>query len=184
MNRCLASRSACAPRSCAVRSTTGRQEVAATVGMAKKTSRISTGLTVASSTTVTARRRIQPAVENTDMYMWSSVKICSRSTDSRSRYSGRSWCAIVEILACSRATCDSRAIVTLSRKRRCTLVDTVCSSQVPTAETASATTAKRSRPALCSSSPLPSSSNQTASSASGSAATSARMNATPMSVGS
>jgi len=38
-----------------------------------------------SSTTVTTSRRIQPAVEKTDMYMWSSTKIWSRSTDSRSR---------------------------------------------------------------------------------------------------
>ena len=66
VNRCRASRSACAPRSCAVRSTTGRQEVAATVGTANSTSRISTGFTVASSATVMASRRIQPAVENTE----------------------------------------------------------------------------------------------------------------------
>ena len=64
--------------------------VFATVGIANRTRVISTGFTLASSTTVTPRRRIQPAVEKTDMYMWSRVKICSRSTDSRSRYSGRS----------------------------------------------------------------------------------------------
>src|SRR5215469_5424098 len=184
VNRCLASRSFCAPCSWAVRSTTGRQEVAATVGMANRTSRISTGLTVARSATVMASRRIQPPVENTDMYMWSRVKTCSRSTDSRSRYSGRSWCAIVEIEAWSRATCASSAIVTLSRKRRCTLVETVCSSQVATAETASAMTAKRSRPAFCSIRPSPSSLSQTASSASGSADTKASTNETPMSEGS
>src|SRR6516164_1835633 len=93
-NRCRARRS-----DWAVRSTTGRQDVAATVGIANRTRVISTGFTLASSATVMPRRRIQPAVENTDMYMWSRVKICSRSTDSRSRYSGRSWCAIVEMLA-------------------------------------------------------------------------------------
>jgi len=98
-NRCRARRSDWAPRSWAVRSTTGRQDVAATVGIANRTRVISTGFTLASSATVMPRRRIQPAVENTDMYMWSRVKICSRSTDSRSRYSGRSWCAIVEMLA-------------------------------------------------------------------------------------
>ena len=183
-NRCLARRSACAPRSWAVRSTTGRQDVAATVGIANRTRVTSTGFTLASSATVTPRRRIQPAVANTDMYMWSRVKTCSRSTDSRSRYSGRSWCAIVEMLACSRATCDSRAIVTLSLNLRWILVDTVASSQVATVETARAATANRSRPGLCSSSPSPSSSNQTASSASGSAATRARTKATPISAGS
>jgi hypothetical protein len=69
VNRCRASRSDCAPRSCAVRSTAGRQEVAATVGSANTTSRMSTGFTVASSATVMASRRIQPAVAKTDMYM-------------------------------------------------------------------------------------------------------------------
>src|SRR6185437_10050595 len=88
------------------------------------------------------------------------------------------------MLACSLATWDSRAIVTLSRKRRCIRVDTVESSQVATAETASAMTANRSRPAWCSSSPSPSSLNQTASSASGTAATRASTKATPISVGS
>ncbi len=59
------------------------------------------------------------------MYMWSSMNTWLRSTDSRSRYSGRSWCAMVAIEASSVATCDSSAIVTLSRKRRCTRVLTV-----------------------------------------------------------
>ena len=116
--------------------------------------------------------------------MWSRVKICSRSTYSRSRYSGRSWCAIVSMVACSRATWDSRAIVTLSLKRRWILVDTVCSSQVATTETAIAAIANHSRPGLFSSRPLPSSVNQTASSASGSAAASARTKAVPISAGS
>src|SRR6516225_12425554 len=42
-NRCRASRSDWAPRSWAVRSTTGRQDVAATVGIANRTRVISTG---------------------------------------------------------------------------------------------------------------------------------------------
>ena len=56
-----------------LRSTPGRQLAVSTVGNANTTSRISTGLTDASSTIVTPSRRIHPAVENTDMYMWSSV---------------------------------------------------------------------------------------------------------------
>ena len=71
--RCVASRVDCAPRSWATRSTAGRQEVAATVGMANKTSAISTGFTVASNATVMASRTSQPTVAKTDMYMWSSV---------------------------------------------------------------------------------------------------------------
>ena len=53
-----------------------------------------------------------------DMYMWSSMKTWLRRTASRSRYSGRSWCAMVAIEASSVATCDSSAMVTLSRNRR------------------------------------------------------------------
>src|SRR5215467_7168810 len=75
-------------------------------------------------------------------------------------------------------------MVTLSLKRRCSLVDTVWSSQVATAETARAMTANRTRPGLWSISPSPSSLNQTASSASGSAATRARTKDTPISAGS
>src|SRR5215831_15507167 len=75
-------------------------------------------------------------------------------------------------------------MVTLSRKRRWILVDTVASSQVATAETASAAAANRSRSGLFSISPSPSSLNQTASSASGSAATRARTKDTPISAGS
>ena len=79
------------------------------------------------------------------MYMWSSMNTWLRSTASRSRYSGRSWCAIVAIDASSRATCDSSAIVTLSRKRRCTRVLTVRRNQVAVADTPSATAAIRTR---------------------------------------
>jgi hypothetical protein len=42
--------------------------------------------------------------------------------------------------AWSRATCDSSAIVTLSRKRRCTRVETVRSHHVAQAEKASPAT--------------------------------------------
>ena len=56
-----------------------------TVGSANTASSASAGWIDISSATVTPRRRIQPQVENTDMYMWSSTKTWSRSTDSRSR---------------------------------------------------------------------------------------------------
>ena len=83
----------------------------------------------------TPSRRIQPQVENSDMYMWSSTNTWLRSTDSRSRYSGRSWCAIVATVAWSCATCASSAIVTPSRKRRCTRSLTTRRNQVAAAET-------------------------------------------------
>ena len=51
----------------------GRHEAVITVGIANATSSNSHGLTAMSKMTVTASRRIHPAVENTDMYMWSSV---------------------------------------------------------------------------------------------------------------
>ncbi len=94
-NRCRARRAEGATRSWTARSTPGRHAEATTVGAAKAASRISTGSIEASRTTVTPRRRIQPQVENSDMYMWSRTKTWSRSTASRSRYSGRSWCSIV-----------------------------------------------------------------------------------------
>ena len=128
--RCSASRRDGAPASSTSRSTVGRQDDEATVGTAKRASRISTGLTEANSTIVIASRRIQPAVEKTDMYMWSRTKTWSRSTESRSRYSGRSWWAMVVTEACRRATWDSRPMVTLSRNRRCTRVETVVRNQV------------------------------------------------------
>ena len=126
-----------------------------------------------SSATVTPRRRIQPQVENSDMYMWSSTNTWSRSTESRSRYSGRSWCAMVATDACSRATCDSSAIVTWSRKRRCTRVLT--DAQEPGGGGRRAE-AERRRPRAAggrrASTPSPSSLSQSARSASGSAASS------------
>ncbi len=76
--------------------------------------------------------------------------------------------------ASSRATCDSSAIVTLSRKRRCTRVLTVRRNQVAVADTPSATAAIRTRLQSPWSTPSPSSLNQSASSASGSAESSER----------
>src|SRR5581483_2905399 len=118
------------------------------------------------------------------MYMWSSTNTWLRSIDRRSRYSGRSWCAIVAIDACSRATCDSSAIVTLSRKRRCTRVLTVRRDQVPALESARPIAAPSTRPGRCSTTPLPRSISQSASSASGSAASCDSTNAQTISEGS
>src|SRR6266576_2616523 len=115
-----------------------------------------------SRATVMPRRRIQAQVENTDMYMWSSTNTWLRNMASRSRYSGRSWCAIVAMEAWSRATCDSRAIVTLSRKRRCTRVLTVRRNQVAVADTPRPTAATRTRPGRWSSTPSPRSIDQSA----------------------
>ena len=119
---------------------------------------------------VTPSRRIHPRVENSDMYMWSSTNTWLRSMERRSRYSGRSWCATVATVACSRATWDSSAIVTLSRKRRCTRVLTVRRNQVAAADRPRPIAAPCIRPVRCSRKPLPSSHSHSASSASGSAA--------------
>jgi len=69
VNRCRLSRDDCAPSSCAARSTPGRHVEVTTVGSAKSVSSANAGWIDASSVTVTPRRRIHPAVENTDMYM-------------------------------------------------------------------------------------------------------------------
>ena len=148
-----------------------------TVGIANTVSRASAGWMDINSATVTPSRRIHPPVENSDMYMWSSMNTWLRSTASRSRYSGRSWCAMVAMEASSRATCDSSAIVTLSRKRRCTRVLTVRRNHVAVADTPSATAAIWTRRQFAWSTPSPSSLNQSASSASGSAESSASENA-------
>src|SRR5262245_34322736 len=89
---------------------------------------------------------------------------------SRSRYSGRSWCAMVATDACRRATWASSAMVTLSRKRRCTRVLTVRRNQVAAADTPSPIAAARVIPGRCSSTPLPRSMSHSAKRASGSAA--------------
>src|SRR5215472_9616899 len=72
--------------------------------------------------------------------------------------------------ACSCATCDSKAIVTLSRKRRCTRVLTVRRNQVAAAETPRPMAAPCTIAGRCSRAPLPSSISHNARSASGSAA--------------
>src|SRR5439155_23124511 len=77
---------------------------------------------------------------------------------------------MVAIDACSCAMCDSRAIVTLSRNRRCTRVLTVRKNQVAAADTASPTAAPYTSPVLRSRTPLPRSISHKARSASGSAA--------------
>src|SRR5207249_9194813 len=71
--------------------------------------------------------------------------------------------------ACSCATCDSSAIVTLSRKRRCTRVLTVRRNQVAAAETPSARAAASTLTRFCWRTPSPSSFSQTATNESGSA---------------
>src|SRR5882757_3444240 len=77
---------------------------------------------------------------------------------------------MVAIDASSRATCDSSAIVTLSRKRRCTRVLTVRRNHVAAVDTPRPTAAPCTMPDLCSRTPLPSSISHNARSASGSAA--------------
>ena len=69
VKRWRARRLDCAARSCAARSTAGRHVDVSTVGSANTASSTSAGWIDASSATVTPRRRIQPQVENSDMYM-------------------------------------------------------------------------------------------------------------------
>src|SRR3984893_13388257 len=104
--------------------------------------------------------------------------------DSRSRYSGRSWCATVATDACSWATCDSSAIVTLSRKRRCTRGLTVRRNHVAAVDTPRPIAAPCTMLGLCSSTPLPSSISHNARSASGSAASCDSTNAATIKRGS
>src|SRR5207247_1797537 len=91
---------------------------------------------------------------------------------------------MLAIDAWSRATCDSSAIVTLSRKRRCTRVLTVRRNQVAVAETPRPMAAARTRPGRPSSTPLPRSISHSASSASGSAASCDSANAASINRGS
>src|ERR1700730_4913125 len=86
--------------------------------------------------------------------------------------------------ACNCATCDSSAMVTLSRKRRCTRVLTVRRNHVAAVDTPSPIAAPFTMPGLCSRKPLPSSINHKASSASGSAASCDSMKATTVKRGS
>src|SRR5260370_29177246 len=86
--------------------------------------------------------------------------------------------------ACSCATCDSSAMVTLSRKRRCTRVLTVRRNHVAAADTPRPIAAPCTMPGLCSRMPLPSSISHNARSASGSAASCESTNATAIRRGS
>src|SRR3990172_57941 len=104
--------------------------------------------------------------------------------DRRSRNSGRSWCAMVATEAWRRATCDSSAIVTLSRKRRCTRVLTVPRNHVAVAETPRPIADATISVAFPSSTPLPSSISHRASNASGSTASCDNTNAASISRGS
>ena len=84
-NRCRARRLAAAPRSSTTRSTPGRHADVSTVGRANAASNASAGWIDRSSAIVTPRRRIQPHVVNSDMYMWSSTNTWLRSIARRSR---------------------------------------------------------------------------------------------------
>src|SRR5580658_10311584 len=77
---------------------------------------------------------------------------------------------MVSTVACSCATCDSSAMVTLSRKRRCTRVLTVRRNHVAAVDTPRPIAAPCTKPDRCSRTPLPSSISHNARSASGSAA--------------
>src|SRR5437016_2177808 len=91
---------------------------------------------------------------------------------------------MVAIDASSRATWASSAIVTLSRKRRCTRVLTVRRNHVAVADTPRPIAAAYSSLGLCSRTPCPSSLSHSASSASGSAERIASTNAASISPGS
>src|SRR5215813_12987546 len=80
--------------------------------------------------------------------------------------------------------CDSSAMVTLSRNRRCTRVLIVRRNHVAVAEMPRPIAATATRPPERSRTPLPRSISHSAMSASGSAATSARMNDTSINRGS
>ena len=177
-NRCRASRLDDAPRSSAARSTPGRQVDVNTVGSANTASSPNTGLIDMSSTTVTASRSAQPHVVNNDMYMWSSTNTWVRSTERRSRYSGRSWCSTVATDAWSFATCDSRAIVRRSRNLRCTRSLDTRRNQVAAADTPRPIAAVITSPRRPVDSPSAKYLNHSARSASGSAASSDNPNAT------
>src|SRR6266550_2531871 len=86
--------------------------------------------------------------------------------------------------ACSCATCDSSAMVTLSRKRRCTRVLTVRRNHVAAVDKPSPIAAPSTMPGLCSRTPLPSNISHKARSASGNAASCDSTNATAIKRGS
>ncbi len=183
-NRCVERRRCWAVASSTRRSTAGRHEALSTVGSAKTTSSASRGSTDTSSATVTTSRSTQPHVEKTDMYMWSSTKIWWRSTESRSRWSRRSWCSMLQTPACSPATCVSSAMVTLSRNRRVTRLDTIDSSHVSTTAAAIASAARSTVRAFPATAPSARNFRQRAIRASGTAATIASTRATTINAGS
>src|SRR6516164_351016 len=86
--------------------------------------------------------------------------------------------------ACRRATCDSSAMVTLSRNRRCTRVLTVPRNHVAVAEMPRPIAATCTSPGRCPRTPSPSSLSHNASRASGSTASCEKTNATSMRRGS
>src|ERR1700722_3061177 len=86
--------------------------------------------------------------------------------------------------ACRRATCDSSAMVTLSRKRRCTRVLIVRRNHVAAVDTPRPSAAPCTIPDRCSITPLPSSISHNASNASGSAASCDSPNAATIKPGS
>src|SRR5579862_4158162 len=69
VKRWRARRLACAPRSCAARSTAGRHVDVSTVGTANTARSASAGWIDISSAIVTASRSIHPSVVNSDTYM-------------------------------------------------------------------------------------------------------------------
>ena len=171
-------RTGAAPGGCAARRVPrasarrpGATSTSSTVGSANSASSTSAGWIDASRTSVTTSRSTQPQVENSDMYMWSSTNTWSRSIASRSRYSGRSWCSIVATEACKLATCDSSAIVTRSRKRRCTRVRPARRNQVAAAQAPRPSAARSRSRAGRAARRRRAASSSSATSASGSAAT-------------
>src|SRR5690606_13351524 len=154
------------------------------VGRANTARSRSAGCTEARSATVTPTRTIHPPVANTDRYMWSRTNTWSRSTESRSSRSGRSWWAIVATVAWRRATWASRAIVTLSRKRRCTRAETVRRNQVPALDAASPSAATTTAVRSPSTTPRPRRAIHSATRASGRASSTAMPTAAAMRRGS
>ena len=135
-----------APRSSAARSTPGRQVEVSTVGSAKSASSASAGMDRHQQ-----RRASRPAAGSSRR---SRTATCTcgraRTPGCAAPRAGRGTRAAPGArssrpTACSRATCDSSAIVTLSRKRRCMRVLTVRRNQVAVADTPSPRAAASSR---------------------------------------
>ena len=183
-NRCRPRRALAMKPSSTRRSTAGRHVDTKNAGPANTISSTNAGWTEPSSRAVMTRRNSQPSVANSDMNMWSSANTWSRSIASRSRYSGRSWCSIVGTIACRRATCDSSAIATRSRKRRCTRCESTDRYHVAVTDAASPTPAVITAELLPSMVPSTINFSHSASSASGSIISSARPSDSVSSLGS